>query len=130
LIDDGIYIGNDHDTKLFVFGHVSYDNDITFTKVVDGEIKYAIYITENTGNFASIHASGKGIRRDKLFLNTCFDYVFNVLRIKKLVSVVHSKNKLSMRFTELCGGVPVYKSQSGDDFFTFYELTKSNCKFL
>jgi len=130
LISDGIYIGNDHETKLFVFGHVSYDNDITFTKFVSGEIKYAIYITGITGDFASIHASGKGIRRDKLFLQTCFDYVFNVLRIKKLISVVHSRNKLSMQFTELCGGVPASISLSGDECLTFYELTKNNCKFL
>lgn len=127
---DGIYIGNEDDAKLFCLSHVRYDKDVTLSKVVNGRIKFAMYITGITGEFASIHVSGKGIRRDEHFLRTCFDYVYNALRIKKLISVVHSDNRLSMRFTEYCGAVPVQVINSGDQFITVYEMTAEQCRFI
>ena len=127
---DGIFIGNELDVKVSVSDHIDYDNDVTIAKVVNGKQLYAMWFTSVTKDFASIHASGKGMKRDSDFLRVCFSHIFKTVGTKKLIATVRKSNAHVNRLLAYVGADLIFTVHSGDESLLTYEITPENCKFM
>jgi len=58
--------------------------------------------TDYNGNSVQMHIALNG-RFTYEFLRFCFDYAFNQLNVKRVVTVVDSANKKSLKFSFNCG---------------------------
>ena len=104
----------------------------TICKVVDDELKAAVWLENYTGKSAVIHVAAKSNECDRKFLRTVFNYCFNDLKLTKLIGTVSSSNVRATEFDKRLGFVEEYRIKdteiNGDTIIL--TMTPSQCKLL
>jgi len=80
----------------------------------------------------AMHVAGEGKWFDKDFARKCFDYAFNVLKVRKILGFVPEGNRKARRFDEHIG----FKEETRvadatrDGDLIIYSMTRHDCRWL
>ena len=102
--------------------------------VKDGAIVAGVIFDHYNGQSACMHVASDGSRHwlTRKFLETCFDYPFNQLKLKKVIGLVDSMNIDALKFDKHLGFVEeaVIKDAGAKGDLHILTMTRQQCRFL
>jgi RimJ/RimL family protein N-acetyltransferase len=84
------------------------------------------------GASCQMHAAGEGNWVTRELIYACFDYVFNVAKLKVVLGLVPSGNKKALRFNRHVGFSEVVRLKDGhpDGELVLLQMRRENCRYL
>lgn len=97
---------------------------------LNGKITAVTAFTDYNGASIQMHVAINRITKE--YTHLCFDYVFNQLKVKKVIGLVESNNAKALRFDKHLGFIEEYvikdAGRSGD--IHILSMTREQCRFI
>lgn len=101
----------------------------------NGELVAGFMYDNYNGRSIAMHVAAEGtgwLKHETEFLNVCFDYPYNQLGVKKVISTVDSLNVASWKFAQYMGGEieVVIKDAGLTGDMVILSMSREQCRFL